>query len=123
MTSKSIHRLASAVAGVFVGAGIYWLVSDFGIASATGITWGVSFLLLLRTSRLYPSHTTGTAWRDKRWTGLGTGLVTLAAIIGVSPTLQISTELRLALGFLVLGAGTVGYMTATMAELERKQVA
>jgi protein-L-isoaspartate O-methyltransferase len=49
--------------------------------------------------------------------------VTLAATIGVSPTLQISTELRLALGVLVIGAGTVGYTTATMAELEREQVA
>jgi threonine dehydrogenase-like Zn-dependent dehydrogenase len=56
-------------------------------------------------------------------TGLGTGLVTLAGIIGVGPPLQIGTELRLALGVLVIGAGTVGYMTATMAELERKQVA
>jgi predicted anti-sigma-YlaC factor YlaD len=124
MTSKSIHRRASAVVGVFVGVGIYWLINNLGIASATGISWGVSLLLLMfRMSRLYPSHATGTAWCDKRWTGLGTGLVTLAATIGVSPTLQIGTELRLALGFLVIGAGVVGYTTATMAELEREQVA
>ena len=120
MAHKSTHRLISAITTIAVSGGLYWLVSDFGIAIATGITWGVGLLLILRISRLYPSYTTGTAWNDKRWTGLGTGLLTFAAIIGVSPTLPISTELRLALGFLVLGAGTVGYMTATMAELERE---
>jgi hypothetical protein len=65
MTSKSTHRLASVVAGILVGGGIYRLVSDLGIASATGVTWGMSLLLIFPMSRLYPSHTSGTAWRDK----------------------------------------------------------
>jgi len=45
--------------------------------------------------------------------------MTLAALIGVSPALPISPDLRLGLGFLVIGAGFVGYTTGTMAELER----
>lgn len=121
MARTSIHRLSSVVVTVAVSGGSYWLVGNLGLAIATGVTWGISLLLILRMSRLYPSHTTGNEWADKRWTGLGTGLLTLAATVGVSPSLPISGNLRLALGFLVIGAGTVAYTTATMAEIERKQ--
>lgn len=47
-------------------------------------------------------------WADKRWTGLSVGLVTLAALVGVSPTLPIAADLRFGLAFLVLEMDLLG---------------
>jgi len=115
----STHRVVGILVTLTISGGIYWFVEDFGLAVVTGLIWGSSLLIILRIARLYPSHMTGNGWSDGRWTGVSTGLTTLAALVGVSPTLPISAELRLGLGFLVLGAGFVGYTAGTMAELER----
>lgn len=120
MTYTSLHRLAGIFVTVVVSGGLYWFVDDFALAAVTGLTWGSSLIMTLRIARQYPSHTTGDTWSDKRWTGLSTGLITLAALVGVSPALPISPDLRLGLGLLVIGAGFVGYTAGTMAELERK---
>ncbi|WP_396612588.1 sterol desaturase [Haloferax sp. S1W] len=118
------HRTVSSVVGflvaILVSGGLYWLVGNVGLAVVTGILWGTGATITLSMRQQYPSHSTGDAWKDKRWTGLSAGLVTLAATLGVSPTLPVSAELRLGLGFLVVGVGFVGYTAATMAELERK---
>jgi hypothetical protein len=120
MTYTSLHRLAGIFVILVVSGGLYWFVDDFALAAVTGLTWGSGLIITLRIARQYPSHTTGDSWRDKRWTGLSTGLITLAALVGVSPALPISPDLRLGLGLLVIGAGFVGYTAGTMAELERK---
>jgi len=120
MTHISFHRLAGIFVTLVVSGGLYWLVGDFALAAVTGLTWGGGLIITLRIARQYPSHTTGDNWSDKRWTGLSTGLITLAALVGVSPALPISPNLRLGLGFLVIGAGFVGYTAGTLAELERK---
>lgn len=119
MVRALVHRLVGLLVALVVGVGLHWLVGDVTLASVTGLTWGVGAVVTLRIARLYPAHATGTTWTDRRWTGLGVGLVTLAALVGVSPTLPVSDELRFGLGFLVLGAGFAGYVTATVAELER----
>ena len=120
MTRTSLHRLAGILVTVVVSGGLYWFVDDFALAAVTGLTCGSGLIMTLRIARQYPSHTTGDTWSDKRWTGLSTGLITLAALVGVSPALPISPDLRLGLGLLVIGAGFVGYTAGTMAELERK---
>ena len=119
MTRTSLHRLAGIFVAVVVSSGLYWFIGDVALAAVTGLTWGSGLLVTLRIARQHPSHTTGEGWRDKRWTGLSAGLITLAALIGVSPALPISPDLRLGLGFLVIGVGFVGYTAGTMAELER----
>ena len=119
MTRTSLHWLAGILVAVVVSSGLYWFIGDVALAAVTGLTWGSGHLITLRIARQHPSHTTGEGWRDKRWTGLSAGLITLAALIGVSPALPISPDLRLGLGFLVIGVGFVGYTAGTMAELER----
>lgn len=121
MTRTSLHWLAGIFVTVVVSSGLYWFIGDVALAVVTGLTWGISLLITLRIARQHPSHTTGERWRDKRWTGLSTGLITLAALIGVSPALPISPDLRLGIGFLVIGTGFVGYTAGTIAELERTQ--
>ena len=119
MTRTSLHWLASIFVAVVVSSSLYRLISDVALAAVTGLMWGGGLLITLRIARQHPSHTTGEGWRDKRWTGLSTGLITLAALIGVGPALPISPDLRLGLGFLIIGVGFVGYTAGTMAELER----
>jgi hypothetical protein len=120
MIRTSLHWFAGLFATVVVTGSLYWFVGDFALAAVTGLTWGNGLIITLRITQQYPSHTTGDGWSDKRWTGLSTGLITLAALVGVSPALPIAPDLRLGLGFLVIGAGFVGYTAGTMAELERK---
>jgi len=119
MTRMSLHWLTGVFVVVVVSSSLYWLIDDVALAAVTGLMWGSGLLVTLRIARQHPSHTTGEGWRDKRWTGLSTGLTTLAALVGVSPALPISPDLRLGFGFLVIGAGFVGYTAGTMAELER----
>ena len=119
MTRTPLHWLAGILVAVVVSSGLYWFIGDVALAAVTGLMWGSGLLVTLRIARQHPSHTTGEGWRDKRWTGLSAGLITLAALIGVSPALPISPDLRLGLGFLVIGVGFVGYTAGTMAELER----
>ena len=57
-------------------------------------------------------------WTDKRWAGLSVGLVTLSALLCVSPPRPISNELRHGLGFLATGTGFVAYVAVTLAVLE-----
>jgi hypothetical protein len=47
------------------------------------------------------------------------GVLGVAALLGVAPTLPITDELCLALGVLVLGTGLTAYVAGTLAILER----
>ncbi|MGQ3412098.1 sterol desaturase [Natrinema sp. LN54] len=113
------HTLIALLLGGGIGAGIYWLSGYASLALVAGLCWACGLGLTFRIGRLYPAYATGETWADKRWTGLSVGLVTLAALTGVSPALPISEELRLGLGFLVTGAGVVAYAAGTIAVLER----
>lgn len=119
MDRRSWHTLAALVAGGGTAGGLGWLVGHVVLALATGLCWACGLALTLRIGRLYPGYATGETWDDKRWTGLSVGVVTLAALIGVSPALPLSNELRLGLGYLVLGAGLAAYAAGTLAVLER----
>ncbi len=114
----SHYRLVGILVTLVVTGGLYWFVGHFRLAAVTGLLLGSGLLMTLRMVQ-YPSYKTSNSWKSGRWTALGAGLYTLAAAVGVGPTLPIPTKLRLGLGFLVLGAGFVGYTAGTMAELER----
>jgi len=116
---SSLGWLLGASTAVVVASSLYWLVGDPLLAAVTGLVWGVGLGLTSRLYRKYPSYTTDTDWRHSRWIGLGTGVITLAALLGVSPSLPISAELRLGLGALVIGTGLAATTTATLAQAER----
>jgi hypothetical protein len=119
MNRSSVGFAGSLVVAVVVGSGLYWLVGDLALAGVTGVVWGSGLALSIHLYRSHPSLGAEPTWERKRWVGVSTGLITLAALIGVSPTLPISAELRLGLGVLVIGTGFVGLVTASLAELER----
>jgi len=111
--------LVALLVGGGISGGLYWLSGYISLALVTGVCWACGLKLTLYIGHLYPAYFTGDTWSDKRWTGLGVGLVNLAALIGVSPMLSLSSELFLGLGLLVLGAGLVAYSAGTLAVLER----
>ncbi|KDE60540.1 sterol desaturase [Halostagnicola sp. A56] len=111
--------LVSFLVGGAVCIGLYWIGGFPSLALVTGLCWACGLTLTFHIGHHYPAYATGETWNDKRWTGLSVGLVTLAALIGVSPLLGVTDELRLGLGFLVTGAGFVAYAAGTLAVLER----
>lgn len=119
MQRTTRDTLLALVVGSGVAGGLYWLGGRGSLALVTGLCWACGLKLSLHVGHLYPAFAVGDSWADKRWTALGVGLVTLAALVGVSPTLPVSNESRLGLGFLVLGAGLVAYAAGTLAVLER----
>jgi hypothetical protein len=119
MVHRALPWIATVLVTALVGGGSYWFLGYPILALFTGLVWGVSAGVLVRIYRRYPERATGTAWRDKRWTGLGIGLINGAGLLGVSPFLPIPADLRFGLALLVIGAGLLGYQTAAMAEMER----
>jgi len=117
---SSLRWLLGGATALVVGSGCYWLAGDPVLAAVTGLVWGVGLALSLRAAQQQPSDTDGTDWRSTRWIGLGTGGITLAGLLGVSPSLPISAELRLGLGVLVIGTGLLATATATLAVVERQ---
>ncbi|RJX44270.1 sterol desaturase [Halonotius aquaticus] len=117
---SSLQWLLGGATGLVVGSGCYWLVGDPILAAVSGLVWGVGLALTARSARHHPSSTGVTNWRSARWIGLGVAGINLAALIGVSPSLPISAELRLALGLLIIGTGLLATATATLAEVERQ---
>ena len=111
--------LVALLIGGGISGGLYWISGHISLALVTGLCWVCGLKLTLHIGYLYPAYATGDTWTDKRWTGLSVGLVILAALIGVSPMLPLSNELRLGLGFLVIGVGLVAYSAGTLAILER----
>ena len=119
MRSSLRWPLGGATA-LIIGSGCYWLVGDPVLAAVTGLVWGVGLALTARAARYQPESTGVTNWRSARWIGLGFAGINLAALIGVSPSLPISAELRLTLGLLIIGTGLLATATATLAENERQ---
>jgi len=122
MEPHTRNTLIAVLVGAAVGAGLYAFVGYASLAAVAAVCWAVAVKLVLRVGRLYPAFATGEDWTDSRWTGLGVGVVALAALLGVSPTLPLSPELRFGLGILVLGAGTAAYTAGTLAAVERDDV-
>jgi len=117
---SSLRWLLGGATALVVGSGCYGLAGDPVLAAVSGLVWGVGLALTARSARHHPSSTGVTNWRSARWIGLGIGGITLAAMLGVSPSLPIAAELRLALGLLTIGTGLLATATATLAEGERQ---
>ncbi len=115
-----LQRLLGGSVALLVGGGCYWFVDDAMFAVVTGLVWGVGLALAIRADQERSFSTTGADWRIDRWIGLGVGGITMAALLGVSPSLPISAELRLGLGVLVIGTGLLATATAMLAEAERQ---
>lgn len=117
---SSLRWLLGGATALIIGSGCYWLVGDPVLAAVTGLVWGVGLALTARAARYQPESTGVTNWRSTRWIGLGVAGINLAALIGVSPSLPISAELRLGIGFLIIGTGLLATATATLAVVERQ---
>lgn len=111
--------LISLFVGGTVSGALYLLDGHLSLAIVTGLCWACGLKLTLHIGHLYPAYATGETWADNRWTMLSVGLMTLAALIGVSPALPLSDELRLGFGLLIIGTGLVAYAAGTLAVLER----
>jgi len=122
MIRSRVQYAGSLIVAVVVGSVLYGLVGDVSFASATGIIWGTGVALSIHLYRSYPSLDAEPTWERKRWVGVSTGILTLAALLGVSPSLPISTELRIGLSVLVIGTGFAVMATTLLAELERIDV-
>ncbi|ESP87646.1 hypothetical protein [Candidatus Halobonum tyrrellensis] len=105
---RSTARLLASLAGVAVGGGTYyWLVADPVFAATVGLFWAVGVGLSVRHREwLFASSDD---WDRRRWSGAFGGLVTLAVLFGVGPSLPLSNDLRFGLGLLVSGVA----LTAT----------
>lgn len=98
---RSLRWTLALALGVTVGGGTYvWLVADplFGAVSALFWTLGTGWSM----TYLVPQTGRTDEWASARWSGAAGGLTALAATLGVSPTLPISSDLRLALGLFVV---------------------
>jgi hypothetical protein len=113
--------LVALFVGGAISGGLYWVTGHVSIAVATGICLVIGLKLVLRSRYLYPAFSAGDTWSSNRWSALAIGLANFAALLGVSPMLPISDELRLGLGFLVIAVGLVTYSAGTLAVLEYDQ--
>ena len=117
---SSLQWMFGGSIAVCVGGACYSLVDDAIFATVTGLVWGVSLALAVHADQTRSLSTTRAGWRSRRWIGLGTSGITLAGLLGVSPTLPISAELRLGFGLLVIGTGLLATTTAMLSEAERQ---
>ncbi|MDQ2051732.1 sterol desaturase [Natronolimnohabitans sp. A-GB9] len=113
MNQNALYALVGILVVLVVSSGLYWYIGNFGLAAVTGVTWGVALLLLVRADREYPDSMN--SW----WSVLGVGfIISLAALLGVSPTLPIAGDIRFGLGLLVMGTGLAAYVAGVMTALE-----
>lgn len=119
MERSTRDTFAALLLGGGLSGVLYWTGGYLALALVTGVCWGCGLKLTLHVGDSYPAYATGETWADERWTGLSVGLVSLAAFVGVSPTLPVSAALRFGLGILVVGAGFLAYAAGTLAVLER----
>lgn len=122
MRRSRVEFAGGLTVAVVIGGGLYLLVGDVSFAGATGIIWGTGVALSIHLYRSYPSVDPELTWEQKRWVGVSTGILAVAALYGVSSSLPISTELRIGLGVLVIGTGFAVMATTLLAELERTEV-
>ena len=98
---RPVRWLLAAVFGVSIGTVTYVaLIDDPLFAGVTALFWALGVGLSVQ----YLGPQTGQAqdWTKARWSGAAGGLTALAATLGISPTLPITSELRLALGLFVV---------------------
>lgn len=119
MNRTVCESLGALLLGGGLGGGLYWLDGQLALAAVTGLCWACGIALTRHVRHRYPERAGGGDGRGRRWSGVGTGLVTLAALVGVSPFLPVSNELRLGLGLLVVGAGLGAHAAGKLVVLER----
>lgn len=118
MRRTSLHWLLGLQVTALVASFVFLLLETVALALAAGVVYGTAATVTLHLANRFPGHATGDSWTDSRWTGLGVGVVNLAALVVMLGPFQ-STTAGYVIGFVVLGVGFVGYVTGSMAELER----
>lgn len=99
--------LLSIGVGAILGGGTYaFLVADPALAGTLALLWTIGFRLTIR-HRHVGSGSAG--WRTARWSGAFGGLVTLAATLGLGPTLPLPDGVRLAIGLLLVGVAMTAF--------------
>ncbi|WP_136686715.1 hypothetical protein [Halorhabdus amylolytica] len=101
--NRLLQWILSLSLGVSIGIGTYvWLVADPLFVGVIVLFWtlGTGFSI----DYLVPQTGRSDDWETARWSGAAGGLMALAATLGISPTLPISADLRLALGLFVVGS-------------------
>jgi len=99
---RPLQWTVALAVGASIGGGTYvWLVDDPLFAGVAVLFWtfGTGFSI----DYLIPQTGRSDDWATARWSGAAGGLMALAATLGISPTLPISADLRLALGLFVVG--------------------
>ena len=82
------------------------LVPDAVLSAALALFYAAGVRLLIR----FDPQLAGSGRASVgKWGGAFAGLVTLAGTVGVSPSLPVSTDLRFALGLLVIGVGATAF--------------
>ena len=117
---SSLQWMFGGSIALSVGGASYSLVDDAIFATITGLVWGIGIALLIHADQARSLSTARADWRSGKWIGLGSGGITMAALLGVSPSLPISIDMRFGLGVLVIGTGLLATATATLAEAERQ---
>ena len=108
---KTTAWLLTTVVGVAIGVATFvWLISDALLAVALGFIYGVCTRLWTQYGSTLPGGIRGDDWNTTRWSGAFVLVVMGTAIFGVTATLPLSSELRLALQLLVLGTGFAGLL-------------
>ena len=109
LSSPGPRRLVGVVVGLAVAVGLHeLLVADLALAVVTGGCWGGGVALTLRHLDS-PMGESGAGWSVARWSGAFAGTLTLAATLGVSPSLHVPSDLRFALSLLVVGFGVLAF--------------
>jgi len=122
---KTTAWLLTTVVGVAIGVATFvWLISDALLAVALGFIYGVCTRLWTQYGSTLPGKIRGDDWNTTRWSAVFVLVVMGTTMVGVTATLPMSSELRLALQLLVLGTGFAGLLLGvamTRAQLTSSQ--
>lgn len=106
-----MRLLLGGVVGALLGfVSFRFLANDFMLAIWTAIVWGIAVSALMESLLTAPQRNQGRGGLIGAMVAIAVG----AALIGISPRLPISPELRLALQLLVLGTGFAGCSGAVL---------
>ncbi|RBI63133.1 hypothetical protein DMJ13_00845 [halophilic archaeon] len=113
---RNARLLAGALAGSALAAAVHVLVlADVGVTVSLAFVWSVGVALALRLHR----YTAGpNSFRVGRWSGLGTLVMTVPALVGL---VGVPVDLRLALGLLLVGTGFAGVQVGVATMVEREE--
>jgi len=109
--------------GATTAVGLFVVLGDPLLAGVTGLFWATGLGLTARHLRQDADRVGFAAddWSVARWRGAFGGSMALAAVVGAGPTLPLSTDLRLALGLLIVGVALTSLDLGTAMVVEARR--